>query len=196
MNEERRAAVREVSEFIRRSAPPGAIKYAKTTEPFKGRIAQAQADAADQTVHLKTTMRRYAGAFFAAFRQYFDEQHPEPLTPEAVKAMTLAEIWHAGKRVTSIQCTSDVGDFSITPRTSSDPALQPSFSAAEISMLRGLGIANDLMVEAELIDAGPSVSETLRIIMMVKNVFPGALVTQVKDAMGDTSHLLPLVLQD
>lgn len=196
MNEERRAVVREVSEFIRRSAPPGAIEYAKATEPFRSRIEQAQHDAGDPTVHLKTTMRRYAGAFFAAFRKYFDEQHPAEITTKEVRAMSLAELWHAGGRVTGIDCSSGFGDFRITPRSCSDPSLQPSFSAAEISLLRVLGVSSDLMVEAGLIDEGSSLTDTMRVIMSIKQVFPGALVTAIRDSTGDAHHLLPPVLQD
>ena len=193
MNEDRKAAIREVSEFVRRSAPPGAIEFAKTTEPFKTAIAQAQADAMDPTVHLKTTMKKYAGAFFSAFRIYCERS--DAASPVDLKAMTLAELWHAGDRVAAIPMDSAAGRFSITPRTSAAPALQPSFSAAEISLLRTLGLSNDLMVEAGLIEPGASIEGVMRMIMTVKAVFPGALVLEIKDSLGDTHHLIPPVLQ-
>ena len=196
MNSQRKAVVREVSEFIRRSAPPGAIEYAKSTEPYSSAIRQAQADAGDSTIPIKTSMKRYAGAFFGAFRKYFDERHPDPLDAAAVKALSLVDIWHAGTRVVALGCKSDMGDFNITPRTSADPKLQPSFSAAEVSLLRVLGISHRLMVESGLIDDSSVIGDTMKTIMAVKKVFPGSIVTEVTDSLGDKHHLIPSILQD
>ncbi len=196
MNEQRRAAVREVSEFILRSAPAGGIEWAKANEPYKTKISDAQRRAADPTFPIKSALRAYAGGFFSAFRAFFDLNHPDPITPDAVKAMSLTDIWHAGTRIGHLECTSAVGRFTITPRRSGDPGLQPSFSAAEISMLRVLGISDRLMVESGLIDENSSVNGALAAIMATKKAFPGALVTEVVDCMGDKHHLLPTSLQD
>tara|TARA_R110002110_G_scaffold69686_11_gene187765 strand:- start:1830 stop:2420 length:591 start_codon:yes stop_codon:yes gene_type:complete len=195
MNEERRAAVREVSEFILRSAPEGAVEWAKKTEPYKTKISDAQRRAGDPTFPIKSALKSYAGGFFGAFRAYFDMKHPDHLTTSDVKLLPLTDLWHAGSRVRALDCTSDLGRYCITPRRSNDPDLQPSFSAAEISLLRVIGVSDRLMVESGLIDMNTSVHGAMVAIMATKTAFPGALVTELTDCLGDTHHLIPLSLQ-
>ncbi len=197
MNKQRRMAVRGVSEFILRAAPAGAIEWAKANEPHRSKIAAAQKKAGDATIPLKTALRSYAGAFFTAFREYFDQQHPGTLDPKTVKCMSLSEIWHAGHRLTAVPCTSDIGTFTITPRRSDDLELQPTFSAAELMLLQVLGISHRLMVDAGLADADDGAVEgALAVVMATKMVFPGAYVTDVIDSLGDRHPLLPAALVD
>jgi len=195
MNEEKLALQREVMEFIKRSAPEGAIAWAKKTEPHKTNIAAAK-EAVRAAPVPRRELRRYAGAFMRAFRAWFDEKYPDPLTPEVVKQLTIREIWHSGKRVTALQCSGASGPFSITPRKSSDPELAPSFSAAEMELLRVLPISRDIMVESGLIDDNGSLDGLMSSVMATKRIFPGALVTEVTDFMGDKHSILPRALQD
>lgn len=197
MNEQRRAVVREVSDFIQRAAPTGGIEWAKRTEPHKSRIERAREMAMDPMVPIRTAMKSYAAAFFAAFNAFFELNHPEgELTEEAAMALPINEIWHAGDRLKSVEFKSPAGPFAVTPRRVSAAGALPSFSAAEMALLQVIEITDDLLKKAELIDEKPDRTGMYRAMMGVKRLFPGAMVVEVRDQIGDTHRLLPVALQD
>lgn len=193
MNEEKLALQREVMAFIKRAAPRGAIAWAKSTEPHRSQIAAAQA-AVKGAPMARAELKAYASAFFRAFRAWFDDKYPEKLTPKVVRNLDLSELWHAGSRVTAMACSCDAGPFNVTPRTSADPELAPAFSAAELSLLSSLPETKNLLVEAGLADHDAETKAMMKSLLHVKRLFPGAIVAEVTDHLGETTSLLPKAL--
>ena len=193
MTEEKQTLQREVMDFIKLAAPPGAIAWAKSTEPHRTRISEAQAAVRDAPI-ARCELKAYAGVFFRAFRAWFDDKYPEDLNPKLVRNLTLSELWHAGKRVVALECSCDAGAFNITPRTTTDPGLAPAFSAAEMSLLRVLPVAKKLLVDAEFEDDDDEIKGLMQSLLLAKRIFPGSVIVEVTDHLGVTSRLLPSAL--